>query len=81
MVHETAALFFVRRFFDHEGPKHTKTHEELVTTRFSPIGVRDVRNHLIQHPRALHWDFQLPRIAEGVVMKPFRDATDASHEA
>jgi hypothetical protein len=45
--------------------------------KFSPIGVRDVRNHLIEHPRALHWDFQYHK-PEGVVMKPFRDATDDS---
>jgi hypothetical protein len=44
--------------------------------KFSPTGVRDVRNHLIEHPRALHWDFQYHK-PEGVVMKPFREATDA----
>ena len=30
-LQKNGALFFVRRF-DHEGSKHTKTHEELVTT-------------------------------------------------
>jgi hypothetical protein len=44
---------------------------------FAPAGVRDVRNHLIEHPRALHWDFQYHK-PEGVVMKPFRDAADAT---
>lgn len=44
---------------------------------FAPVGVRDVRNHLIEHPRALHWDFQYHK-PEGVVMKPFRDEADAS---
>lgn len=45
--------------------------------KFLPIGVRDVRNHLIEHPKALHWDFQYHK-PEGVVMKPFRHTTDAS---
>jgi hypothetical protein len=45
--------------------------------KFSPVGVRDVRNHLLEHPKALHWDFVYHR-PEGVVMKPFRDATDVS---
>ncbi len=45
--------------------------------KFLPVDVRDVRNHLIEHPKALHWDFQYHK-PEGVVMKPFRHTSDAS---
>jgi hypothetical protein len=43
--------------------------------KFGPAGVRDVRNSLIEHPKALHWDFQYHQ-PRGIVMKPFRTAGD-----
>jgi hypothetical protein len=61
-------------YFGHRATECLKTVDGF--RRFRPIGVRDVRNHLIEHPKTAsfrNFGFEGP---EGVVVRPYRRVAD-----
>jgi hypothetical protein len=71
-----AMLFYAEAFY-YFGHRATKSIQTAWSRGFKAVGVRDVRNWLIEHPEVVHRNFLWGR-PQGVVLKPYRRPGDST---